>query len=110
MANQTNSSTSTKISGNLIEDPLDSSPAIRALFGTVAGLSLFSNALLCIVMLRRREMLTKTYNILIFSLAVTDMMTGKIVELFSFSKTAKNILLSIDIHLIAKTLSWDFGI
>lgn len=79
---QTNVTTASSLlptspSQNDIKDPLDSSPTIRGLFGTVAGLSLFSNMLLCVVMLRRREMLKKTYNILIFSLAITDTLTGK---------------------------------
>ena len=51
-------------------------PTMHALFGVVAGLSLIGNLLLCIVMLRRRTMLTKTYNILIFNLAIADMLTG----------------------------------
>ena len=54
----------------------DASPTMRVLFGVVAGLSVVGNMLLCIVMIRRRAMLGKTYNILIFNLAVADMLTG----------------------------------
>ena len=54
----------------------DAHPTMRVLFGVVAGLSVVGNTLLCVVMLRRRTMLRKTYNILIFNLAIADLLTG----------------------------------
>ncbi|XP_001637411.2 G-protein coupled receptor 83 [Nematostella vectensis] len=56
-------------------DPDAPSP-FRALFGAVACLSLFGNLLLCVVMVRRRSMLRKTYNVLILNLACADSLTG----------------------------------
>lgn len=60
----------------------DASPTMRVLFGVVAGLSVVGNMLLCIVMIRRRTMLRKTYNILIFNLAVADMLTGNLTSVY----------------------------
>lgn len=54
------------------------SPVIAAVCGLIAFFSFFGNLLLCIVLLKRRSMLTKPYNVLIFNLAVTDMLTGKV--------------------------------
>ncbi|XP_031574595.1 histamine H2 receptor-like [Actinia tenebrosa] len=70
MVNSTNNSTT---NSDVVKE---GGPTMRALFGVVAGLSLVGNLLLCIVILRRRTMLTKTYNILIFNLAIADMLTG----------------------------------
>lgn len=47
----------------------------------ISLLSFVGNLLLCVVILKRRSMLAKPYNVLIFNLAVTDMLTGK---LFTF--------------------------
>lgn len=51
---------------------------MAAVCGLIALLSFVGNPLLCVVILRRRSMLAKPYNVLIFNLAVTDMLTGKI--------------------------------
>ena len=52
--------------------------AMAAVCGLIAFFSFVGNLLLCVVIfLRRRSMLAKPYNVLIFNLAVTDMLTGK---------------------------------
>ena len=50
---------------------------MKSTFGIIATLSFFGNMLLCLVIFRKRSMLAKQYNILICSLAVTDMLTGR---------------------------------
>ena len=52
--------------------------AVTAVCGFIAVFSFIGNLLLCIVILKRRSVLTKPYNVLIFNLAVTDMLTGEI--------------------------------
>ncbi|KAJ7370776.1 hypothetical protein OS493_029765 [Desmophyllum pertusum] len=49
---------------------------LQILFGFIALLAFCGNGLLCIVILRRRRFLRSSYNLVIFSLAVTDMLTG----------------------------------
>ena len=51
---------------------------VTAVCGFIAVFSFIGNLLLCIVILIRRSMLTKPYNVLIFNLAITDMLTGEI--------------------------------
>ncbi|EDO48105.1 predicted protein [Nematostella vectensis] len=45
-------------------------------FGIITSLSLVGNILICVVVLRRRRLLRKPYNILILNLAITDLLTG----------------------------------
>lgn len=49
---------------------------IQAVFGIIALLSFVGNFLFCVVLLRKRYLLKKPYNILLLVLAVTDMLTG----------------------------------
>lgn len=51
---------------------------MTAVCGFIALLSFVGNLLLCVVILKRRSMLAKPYNVLIFNLAVTDMLTGEV--------------------------------
>ena len=46
-------------------------------FGFIAALAFIGNGLFCIIILKNYRMLRSAYNLLIFSLAVTDMITGK---------------------------------
>ena len=46
-------------------------------YGVIGALALFSNVLLSVVFLRNRQMLEKAYNVIIFTLAVVDTLTGK---------------------------------
>ena len=57
--------------------PKDHSLVVSTVCGLIATFSFIGNLLLCVVILKRRSMLTKPYNVLIFNLAVTDMLTGE---------------------------------
>ena len=54
-----------------------SSYLLPVAFGFIAALALIGNGLFCILILKNYRMLRSAYNLLIFSLAVTDMITGK---------------------------------
>lgn len=51
--------------------------AVRVTFGVIALLAVSGNGLVCAVILRCRSMLKNSYNLMILSLAFTDMFTGK---------------------------------
>ena len=51
---------------------------LRVAFGLIAFLAFTGNGILCIVILRNYGMLRSAYNVLIFCLAVTDMLTGNV--------------------------------
>ena len=51
--------------------------ALRVTFGVIALLAVLGNGLVCAVILRCRRMLKNSYNLMILSLAFTDMFTGK---------------------------------
>ena len=51
---------------------------IRIICGVIGFLALLSNLALCAVLLRNRQMLQRAYNIIIFALAIVDMLTGKL--------------------------------
>lgn len=48
----------------------------RSIFGSIAVLAFVANLLLCFVICRRRDLLSKPYNILILNLTATDLLTG----------------------------------
>lgn len=50
--------------------------AFKFLFGNIAALSFLGNLLLNMAICRRRQLLLKTYNLLVLNLAITDMLTG----------------------------------
>ena len=50
--------------------------ALRVTFGVIALLAILGNGLVCAVILRFRRMLKNSYNLMILSLAFTDMFTG----------------------------------
>ena len=52
--------------------------ALRVTFGVIALMAVLGNGLVCAVILRCRVMLKNSYNLMILSLAFTDMFTGKI--------------------------------
>ncbi len=52
------------------------SDVYKFFFGGIAIVSFFGNFLLCVAICRRRSLLSKTYNVLVLSLAITDMLTG----------------------------------
>lgn len=57
--------------------PDEHSSVMAAVCGLIALISFVGNLLLCVVILKRRSMLAKPYNVLIFNLAVMDMLTGR---------------------------------
>lgn len=50
---------------------------LQVVFGIIAFLAVFGNLMFCIVLLRKRFLLKKPYNVLLLVLAVTDMLTGR---------------------------------
>ena len=50
----------------------------RAIFGAIAALSVFLNFFFCVVMIRKPVMLKSARDILLFSLAITDLLTGNL--------------------------------
>jgi len=50
---------------------------LQVLFGVIAAASFLFNLLFCVLLLKRPSMLKKGHNILLFSLAVVDMLTGE---------------------------------
>lgn len=58
------------------QDSVELHLALRASMGVIAVISICSNGLLILVLLRNRSLLQSSYNVLILSLAVTDMATG----------------------------------
>ena len=74
-----NTTSSPSSTASLNPPPLSSLDAtILVLFGVIAASSFVFNLLFCIVLLRKPSMLRKPHNILLFSLAVADMLTGEI--------------------------------
>ena len=71
--------------------------AIKAgMFGFIAALSFLLNSLFCSIMMRKPVMLKRPHNILLFSLAITDLLTGLWFydsEFNSWSTPSLNILL-----------------
>ncbi len=65
---------------------------LQAVFGIISFLSFFGNLVFCVVLLRKRYLLKKPYNILLLVLAVTDMLTGTIVRIVSPWKSKSNDL------------------
>lgn len=61
---------------NFTAEAKDYGTLMKTSFGLIASLSFVGNLLLCLVIFMKRSMLNKPYNILICSLAVTDMLTG----------------------------------
>lgn len=54
-----------------------SGDTMQAVFGIIAFLSFLGNLVFCVVLVRKRYLLKKPYNILLLVLAVTDMLTGR---------------------------------
>lgn len=46
-------------------------------FGIISVLAFVGNFLICVVIVRKKRLLSKQYNILILNLAVTDLLTGE---------------------------------
>lgn len=66
-----------------MEKPL----VLQILFGVISLLSFGGNGLFCFVITRHHRVLLRSpYHILIFSLAITDMLTGKLTVLLYKSR------------------------
>ena len=50
---------------------------LQVLFSIIAVMAFCGNGFLCVVILQHRRFLRSSYNLLIFSLALTDLLTGK---------------------------------
>ena len=50
---------------------------LRVIFGIIAALAFLSNGALIYIIIRKRAVLCSSYNVLILSLALTDMITGQ---------------------------------
>ncbi|XP_078368790.1 cannabinoid receptor 1-like [Oculina patagonica] len=55
--------------------------AKESVFGIIAALSFLLNFLFCLIMMRKSAMLKRPHNILLFSLAITDLLTGIFIPL-----------------------------
>ena len=82
---------------------VDYSYLLAVAFGFIAVMAIIGNGLFCILILKNCRMLRSAYNLLIFSLAVTDMITGKrfqksnqsfpfVTEKLLYTKTSKHEL------------------
>ena len=59
-----------------IEDQTSQAKAREVMFGVIAALSFLLNFLFCVIMIRKPARLKRPHNILLFSLAITDLLTG----------------------------------
>ena len=48
----------------------------EVIYGVTSALSFLLNVLFCVVIIRRPEQLKRPHNILLFTLAITDLLTG----------------------------------
>ena len=85
------------VSKPTLDDHCLQAEAIMAgMFGFIAALSFLLNSLFCSIMMRKPAMLKRPHNILLFSLAITDLLTGLQFydsEFNSWSTPSLNILL-----------------
>ena len=60
----------------LDDHSLQTEAIMAGMFGFIAALSFLLNSLFCVNMVRKPAMLKRPHNILLFSLAITDLLTG----------------------------------
>jgi len=72
-----NNTTLTPDATDMYQEASEPHLALRVSMGIIAVVAFCSNGLLVLVFLRNRALLRTPYNVLIFSLAITDMATGK---------------------------------
>ena len=70
------SSTDRECLWNKDETIAERGTAINVAYGMIAVLSFTSNLVFCLAMIRRRSHLKTSHDLLIFSLAIADMLTG----------------------------------
>ena len=66
--------------------------ARQKMFGVIAVLSFLLNFLFCVIMMRKPAMMKKPHNILLFSLAITDLLTGLLELIKIYLKFSKKTL------------------
>ena len=60
-----------------LDDPSLQAEISKAwMLGFIAALSFLLNSLFCVIMMKKPAMLKRPHNILLFSLAITDLLTG----------------------------------
>lgn len=64
---------------------------LQVAFSLIASASFSFNLLFCVMLLRNRAWLKKSHNILLFSLAVVDMLTGKVSNLSTVSHLSTKV-------------------
>ncbi len=57
--------------------PQSSLTVVQVFLGVISVSALLGNGLVCVALMRNREILRSAYNTFLFSLAITDMLTGK---------------------------------
>ena len=57
----------------------DSHLTLRVIFAIIAFFSLLGNGLVCTIILKRRNNLRNSYNLMIFALAIVDTLTGMLI-------------------------------
>ena len=67
---------SEELSMPAIEGHSSQDKAREAMFGVIAAMSFSLNFLFCVIMTRKPTILKRPHNILLFSLAITDLLTG----------------------------------
>ena len=60
----------------LDDHSLEAGTREAGMFGVIAALSFLLNSLFCVIMMKKPAMLKRPHNILPFSLAITDLLTG----------------------------------
>ena len=73
---QTKNISSKELFTPAIEDQSSQAKAREVMFGVIAALSFLLNFLFCVIMIRKPARLKRPHNILLFSLAITDLLTG----------------------------------
>ena len=58
---------------------------VQVFLGGISVSAFLGNGLVCVVVMRNREILRSAYNTFLFSLAITDMLTGSTCENSDFS-------------------------
>ena len=74
--------------------------AREVVYGVMAALSFLLNSLFCVVMMRRPTMMKRPHNILLFTLALADLLTGL------YSSSASGFVLFILTFSHIQTLIW----
>ena len=58
---------------------------VQVFLGVIAVSAFLGNGLVCVAIMRNREILRSAYNIFLFNLAITDMLTGNRYQIYENS-------------------------